>query len=138
MIDRFEYEPERLIDNKDMIDKIICLGCSKTTNIKQFIEHCKNCRILNRTPSCAKQKDSLNFRVFSNNRSSRDLNFNSEIEFTQVSKQLGSPTQANTSNVSPLARSKVLTARSPNSKLSFINKSKNNDWRYNYHFTNVI
>ena len=135
--DKLDYEPKRLMDNRDMIKQIICIGCTKASNVKKFLDHCGKCRIERGIPSILKQEESLKLKNFSDRKICKELNTNSEIEATQASKIICSPTQANTSNISPLARPKLFTARSPNSKSTCSIKYKNNTWKYNSHMKTI-
>jgi len=41
-VQQLKYDPEKLMQNRDMIKHIVCLGCNKTFEVKNFINHCRD------------------------------------------------------------------------------------------------
>ena len=44
------YNPYNLVLNRDIIRFITCLGWNKSFEVKEFIKHCKDCRLSNKIP----------------------------------------------------------------------------------------
>lgn len=49
-IQQLKYNPEGLLNNRDIIKYITCLGCDKAFEVKPFIKHCRDCRLSNQVP----------------------------------------------------------------------------------------
>ncbi|CAI2383098.1 unnamed protein product [Moneuplotes crassus] len=53
---QLNYDPDKLMNNRDMIKYIVCLGCSKSLEVKPFLKHCRDCRLSNHVPNIDGQK----------------------------------------------------------------------------------
>lgn len=49
-INQLNYNPEQLMANRDIIRMIICLGCDRSFEVKDFIKHCRDWRLSNQIP----------------------------------------------------------------------------------------
>lgn len=49
-VQQLKYNPEGLLNNRDIIKYITCLGCEKAFEVKPFIKHCRDCRLSNQIP----------------------------------------------------------------------------------------
>ena len=46
-VQQLKYDPEKLLNSRDMIRYITCLGCDKSFEVKPFIKHIRDCRLSN-------------------------------------------------------------------------------------------
>lgn len=50
------YDPYSLLNNRDLIKSIKCMACEKEQEVKPFIDHCTECRMINGVPKITRQE----------------------------------------------------------------------------------
>jgi len=88
-INQLNYDPEKLLYNRDIIRCITCLGCEKAFEVKLFIKHARDCRLSNQIPHIdgSKYNNSKRFsnRDFSSNPNSKNKSERMDSENGDIS-----------------------------------------------------
>ena len=90
------YDPQKLIDNRDLIRSIKCVACNKVYEAHFFVNHCKDCRLTKGVPSFRNNKilgattktEMITWDNLDNSISSSPQNIFNESRFSSNNKDL--------------------------------------------------
>lgn len=129
MSEQLDYDPKKLVENRDMIKQVLCIGCSRFLTAKDFLGHVRNCRDSNNIPRLEQRLNTSRSEIFNVNSISNKLDINSEINLASNRKFEASPVETRASLVSPASKFTKNSKFSPLNHSDAQTKNMRNNWK---------